>query len=119
MRYVRIICQPVNAPDQNPITVDAVLDEKDEILGRHSLFGLWGRIDQDQAYFSPLVLRGDGLIDYGNAFDPATDRYFAFDLRSGPVTVNRQLTYKSRDRATVVNYIIDQVLDLPPGAPVG
>jgi hypothetical protein len=116
MRYVRITCLPINAPTERPITLDAVLDDKDEIMGRHPLFGMWGRIDgpQGPGNFSPLVLRADGVIDYGDIFEPLADRYFLFDLRDGKIAVNRTLSFKSRDRSVVVGYLIDEICDLPP-----
>lgn len=116
MRYVRITCLPINAADQRPITVDAVVDHEDRLCGNHPLFGLWGRLDHDKEDYYPLVLRGDGIIDYGTGFDAAADRYFAFDLRNGKIAVNRHLSYKSRDRSVVVGYLIDDVADLPSPA---
>jgi len=117
MRYVRITCLPINAPSERPITIDAVIDEDDKICGNHPLFGLWGRIDHDKDNYYPLVLRGDGIIDYGDAFDAVADRYFNFDLRDGKITVNRVLSYKSRDRSIVVGYLIDDVTMLPAAKP--
>jgi hypothetical protein len=119
VRYVRITCLPINAPTERPITIDAVLDENDEICGNQPLFGLWGRMNHDQDSYSPLVLRGDGVIDYGHVFDPLTERYFAFDLRAGKISVNRLLSYKSRDRSIVVSYLIDDVSDLTVPKPNG
>jgi len=116
MRYVRITCLPINAPNERPITIDAILDEKDEICGRYPLFGLWGRPDHDKDSYNPLVLRGDGVIDYGDAFDPVSDRYFELDLRAGKIAVNRILSYKSRNRTTVVGYLIDDISALPLAA---
>jgi hypothetical protein len=109
MRPVRITCLPINATGQRPITIDAVIDQEDRISGSHPLFGLWGRIDQDSDGYCPLVLRSDGIIDFGDSFDAVADRYFAFDLRDGKIAVNRVLTYKSRDRSIVVGYLIDDV----------
>ena len=114
MRCVRITCLPVNAPSERPITIDAILDEKDEICGTYPLFGVWGKPDHTKDSYNPLVLRGDGVIDYGDAFDPVADRYFEFDLRADRIAVNRLLSYKSRNRAIVVNYLIDDVSTLPP-----
>jgi hypothetical protein len=117
MRSVRITCLPINAASERPITIDAVIDQDAKICGNHPLFGLWGQIDHDKDNYYPLVLRGDGIIDYGTGFDAATERYFAFDLRDGKIAVNRVLSYKSRDRSIVVGYLIDDIADLPPAAP--
>ena len=113
MRPVRITCLPINAASERPITIDAMLDDKDEICGRHALFGLWGKPDHDQDNYYPMVLRGDGVIDYGAGFDAQVDRFFDFDLRDGKIAVNRVLSYKSRDRSVIVGYLIDNVSDLP------
>lgn len=111
MRSVRITCLPINAQDEKPITLDAVLDDEDKIHGQHTLFGMWGRPGKDEEYY-PLAFHGDGVIDYGSALDAKSDRYFEFDLRNGTITVNRVLFYKSKDRSIVVSYLIDNVTEL-------
>ena len=116
MRYVRITCLPVNAPDQRPITVDAVLDDAQRIMGRYPLFGIWANLEHEADSYNPLVLRADGVLDYGDAFHAESDRYCDFDLREGPIQVNRLLSYKSRDRRIVVSYLIDKIVDLPGAA---
>ncbi|MGH6829488.1 MAG: hypothetical protein ACREFW_11375, partial [Rhizomicrobium sp.] len=87
MRFVRITCLPINAPGERPIMVDAVLSPNDEIAGSQPLFGTWGRIGRENEYY-PLILREDGVIDYGAALEEG-DRYFDFDLRGGKIAVNR------------------------------
>jgi hypothetical protein len=37
MRSVRITCLPINAQDEKPITIDAVLDDEDKIHGQHKI----------------------------------------------------------------------------------
>lgn len=110
MRSVRITCLPINAQGEKPITLDAVLDDQDKIQGQHTLFGIWGRPGKDEEYY-PFAFHGDGVIDYGAALE-AKDRYFDFDLRSGAITINRMLSYKSKDRSLVVSYLIDEVTGL-------
>jgi hypothetical protein len=116
MRYVRITCLPISAPSERPITIDAIVDDRDEIVGNHRLFGVWGKVGQDQESYYPLVLHGDGVLDYGDGLDAGADRYFDFDLRAGKIAVNRVLSYKSRDRAIVVGYLIDDIALLPAKA---
>ena len=110
MRSVRITCLPINAQSERPITVEAVLDGEDKIHGQHSLFGIWGRPGKDEEYY-PFAYHGDGVVDYGSALE-AKDRYFDFDLRDGTITINRMLSYKSRDRSIIVGYLIDDVTNL-------
>jgi hypothetical protein len=110
MRSVRITCLPINAQSEKPITVEAVLDDEDRIHGQHSLFGIWGRPGKDEEYY-PFAYHGDGVVDYGSALE-AKDRYFDFDLRSGTITINRMLSYKSKDRSIIVGYLIDDVTNL-------
>ena len=110
MRSVRITCLPINAQSEKPITVEAVLDGEDKIHGQHSLFGIWGRPGKDEEYY-PFAYHGDGVVDYGSALE-ARDRYFDFDLRDGTITINRMLSYKSRDRSIIVGYLIDDVTNL-------
>jgi hypothetical protein len=110
MRSVRIICLPINAASERPISLDAVLDDQDKIHGQHTLFGIWGRPGKDPEYY-PFAYHGDGVIDYGSALE-AKDRYFDFDLRGGPIAINRMLSYKSKDRSIVVSYLIDEVTNL-------
>lgn len=118
MRSVRITCLPINAESEKPITLDALLNDDDRIQGQHTLFGMWGRPGKDQEYY-PLAYHGDGVIDYGSALE-AKDRYFDFDLRGGTITINRMLSYKSKDRSIVVGYLIDDIIDLlaAPQAPL-
>lgn len=110
MRSVRITCLPINAQSEKPITLDVVLDGEDRIHGQHTLFGIWGRPGKDEEYY-PFAFHGDGVIDYGSALE-GKDRYFDFDLRSGAITVNRMLSYKSKDRSIVVSYLIDDITQL-------
>jgi hypothetical protein len=110
MRSVRITCLPINAQSEKPITVEAVLDDEDRIHGQHTLFGIWGRPGKDEEYY-PFAYHGDGVVDYGSALE-AKDRYFDFDLRGGTITINRMLSYKSRDRSIIVGYLIDDVTNL-------
>lgn len=111
MRTVRITCLPINASSERPIFIDAVLNESDEICGGQALFGTWGKFTVDEEFY-PFVLRGDGIIDYGAALDSAADRFFDFDIRNGKITINRILSYKSKDRSIVVSYLIDEISDL-------
>lgn len=115
MRAVRITCLPINAENEKPITIDAVLDDQDRISGQHTLFGIWGRPGKDREYY-PLAYHGDGVIDYGSALEEK-DRYFDFDLRGGTITINRMLSYKSKDRSIVVGYLIDDVNELAAARP--
>ncbi len=116
MRYVRITCSPVHSAEHSNILIDAILDEADNILGKHALFGLWGDPNQDQADFYPLVLKRNDMIVFDIEY-ATEDRFFRFNLRDVKVKVGQLLTYvQTKPPFVQTDYRISNIVELPETA---
>jgi hypothetical protein len=118
MRYVRIIAEPtVDNPDHPEFYIDAIIDDENNIAGRHMLFGLQADLNRklSQEHFYPLVVEKDGKIDYGRGFDaPANERYGSTDLRQGQIQVGRIIHINASNYGDLL-YRISRIVPLPMG----
>ncbi len=95
MKYVRITIEPTaDVQSLTPILIDAIIDDANNIVGVHPLFGVQGDPERRRSgeRFEPFVLDVTGLLDWGDGFDPTNDRYGKLDLHNRPVAIGRILT---------------------------
>jgi hypothetical protein len=113
MRYVRVFAEPtVDNPESHPLSVDAIIDDAGNILGRHALFGLSGNFERADEHFEPFVLSSKGRADWGDGFDASNDRYGDTDLRDGPLIAGRLFSFTTNDWGTE-RYRIARIVELP------
>ena len=114
MKYVRVFAGSADDnPAAPPFYVDAIVDDAEEILGQHALFGVQGDFRNRDAHFEPFVLFHDGKIDWGTAFQKTTSEQFgSLDLRDAPVSVDRLLRMQTINCGVQV-YRIKAITRLP------
>lgn len=106
---IRMIAEPVEASDEQRMTIDALVGSNKLLVGKHALFGLWGRFDRPGDLYSPFVLTSDGTLLYDSNLE---DRRWKCDLRDGEIKVGRTFSY-SDGSDYVVKYTIVVISEMP------
>jgi hypothetical protein len=98
---------------ERPICFHAILDERNRIVGSHSLFGVYGDWHRKDEEFSPFVLGPNGEIDYGTGWDYENERTAHIEVRDVPIIVGQLFQYMSKSGDH--KYRIVSVTELPAG----
>ncbi len=66
-KYVRITSVHHDPKDAlGPVTIDAIVDEQDRVVGDHPLFALQGDIESHHNHALPFMINEEGETDWGD-----------------------------------------------------
>ncbi|MGE3335534.1 MAG: hypothetical protein AB7I36_17965 [Rhodospirillaceae bacterium] len=111
LKLVRVVAEPLDKEEER-LNFDAIIGRENWIVGKHSIFGLWGRFERDRSDYSPFVLKSNGELMYDSNLSEE-ERHWTCNLRQDEIKVGRIFTYAARDGAHEVQYRIRSVTELP------